>query len=169
MNRHGPECGGAIVKYPLADGADCHALLRALKNARIVADFDGFAAFDRNVGDSGLPLLIIGSCPVHTLMLEWFGYERFFYAMADCLVTAPLVPQTMEDCDQAWRRHIVCWGGLPSILFDPGVSETQFHEHLRNLFAFTYGKSSFIIGASDNVMPGACWDHICAIGEIVGA
>jgi|GEM_PF-708483 len=253
---------GAIVKYPVGNAADCRALLDALEKATVAADFGGFAAFDREVGEAGLPLLILGSCPAHTLMLEWLGYEQFFYAMADypellaevngalarlfrrdlwapalrtgaelilhgnhfadattpprlfrryflpyfqafnaaahaagkkvlwhadagmgalldlvieagfdgadCLATAPLVPQTLEDYDRAWSGRIVCWGGLPSIVFDPEFPEAEFREHLRRLFAFTSGRSGFIVGASDNVMPGALWERIRAVGEMVG-
>lgn len=251
---------GAIVKYPVGNAAECRALLEALEAATVAADFDGFAAFERNVGNAGLPLLILGSCPAHTLMLEWLGYERFFYAMADypellaeltgalerlfrrdlwpralqtgaelilhgnhfadattppplfrqhflpyfqafnaaahaagkkvlwhadagmgallelvleagfdgadCLATAPLVPQTLEDYDRAWQGRIVCWGGLPSILFDPDFPESEFHEQLYHLFVFTGGKRGFIIGASDNVMPGALWARIRAVAEM---
>lgn len=254
---------GTIVKYPVADAAGCRALLDALAQATIAADVDGFAAFDRDVGDAGLPLLILGSCPAHTLMLEWCGYEHFFYAMADCpdllthlidtlallfrrdlwapalhtdaelilhgnhfadattppplfrryflpyfqafnakahatgkrvlwhadagmgtlldlvvdagfdgadcLATAPLVPQTLEDYDRAWRGRLVCWGGLPSILFDPEFPETEFHDYLRRILALTREKRGFILGASDNVMPGARWDRLRAVGDMVGS
>ncbi|MHB0937381.1 MAG: uroporphyrinogen decarboxylase family protein [Armatimonadota bacterium] len=250
---------GAIVNYPVSSETGCRALLAALEQASLVADLDGFTAFDRAVGDAGLPMLIIGSCPTHTLMLEWFGYEHFFYALADypdtlaalietlealfrralwdrvlaspaelilhgnhfadattppplfrrfflpyfrtfndrahaagkrvvwhadaamgalldlvleagfdgadCLATAPLVPETLEEYHRAWQGRIVCWGGLPGTVFNPEFPEPLFADHLRQLAEFTRGKPGFIIGASDNVMPGALWERVVAVRD----
>ena len=250
---------GTIVRYPVSDEASCRALLKALENARLEADLKGFADFDRETGDAGLPLLILGSCPAHALMLDWFGYQNFFYALADypeklselisaletiyrrdlwekalrtpaelimhgnhfadtttppplfrrfflpyfqqfnarvheagkkvlwhadaemgtlmelvleagfngadCLATAPLVKQTMADYDQVWRGRIVSWGGLPGTLFNPEVPESEFLEHVRSVQEFTRDRPGCIIGASDNVMPGACWKRIKILSD----
>jgi len=250
---------GAIVHYPVTGESECRALLSALDRATLVADMNGFAAFDRETGDAGLPMLILGSCPAHALMLEWFGYENFFYALADfpatlgelvqaleglfrralwdhaletpaelllhgnhfadattspplfrrhflpyfqafnarahaagkrvlwhadaamgqllelmvdagfdgadCLATAPLVPESIRDYDRVWQGRIVCWGGLPGTVFNPEFAEQRFREHLRQLAEFIRRKRGFIIGASDNVMPGALWPRIAAVAE----
>ena len=251
-----------IAKYPVAGEPDCRGLLRAVERAELVADLSGFAAFDDQTGEAGLPLLILGSCPAHMLMLEWFGYESFYYALADypdvleeligaverlfraclwdkvcaspaelimhgnhfadattppplfrrcflryfqefnarahrarkrvlwhadaamgrllalvmeagfdgadCLATAPLVPETMEDYDRVWQDRIVCWGGLPGTIFNSDYPERLFCEHLQRLVKFTRNRWGFIIGASDNVMPGALWQRIVAVGDAFG-
>ncbi len=250
---------GTTVRYPVNDKASCSALLKAMENAWLEADLAGLADFDREVGDAGLPLLILGSCPAHALMLDWFGYQNFFYALADypeilieliaafetiyrrdlwepalrtpaelimhgnhladattppplfrrfflpyfqhfnarvheagkkalwhadaqmgtllelvleagfdgadCLATAPLVKQTMADYDQVWQNRIVKWGGLPGTLFNPEIPETEFLKHVEALQSFTRDRSGFIIGASDNVMPGACWKRIKMLSD----
>ena len=94
---------GAIVKYPVTSERECRALLAALDRATLAADLDGFSAFDRETGDAGLPLLILGSCPTHALMLEWFGYEHFFYALADY---PELLSELIGALDGFYRREL---------------------------------------------------------------
>ena len=250
---------GMTVKYPISNEAECRAFIEALEHASVVAPIAGFAEFDHWVGDAGMPILIIGSCPAHWVMLELFGYEQFFYALADyprvtaevisvmehkfrtelwnavfdspaglilhgnhfadattppplfrrfflpyfrefnerahaagkrvlwhsdaamgsllefvldagfdgadCLATAPLVPETIEDYDRVWRGRIVCWGGLPGIVFNPEYPERLFVQHLHHLRDYTHGKVGFIVGVSDNVMPGALWERIVAVSD----
>jgi hypothetical protein len=253
---------GAIVQYPVATQEDCRVFLRAVEQADLAADVAGFGEFDAATGEAGLPLLILGSCPAHLLMLEWFGYEQFYYALADypdtleqliaaverlfrttlwpvaldsaaevilhgnhfadattppplfaryflpyfqafnaqvhaagkrvvwhadaamgqllhmvveagfdgadCLATAPLVPERLADYDRVWRGRMVCWGGLPSTVFDPQVPEREFVTQLQELAEFTRDRAGFIIGASDNVMPGSCWERLVAVSEAFG-
>jgi len=252
-----------IVRYPISSAKDCKAFLDALEHAELQTDIDGFDARDKEVGDAGLPLMILGRCPAHWVMLELMGYEGFFYALADypellnqlvsainslfkkslwppalnskaelilhgthfsdqmtpppiflryfapyfsefvqrahergkrvlwhadapmstlvqdvrdlgfdgadCLATTPLVSQTIEDFYDVWQGKIVCWGGIPGDLFNPEHSEEEFQEHLRNLFDFVKGRPGFIIGASDNLLPGALWDRILALRDISSA
>jgi len=250
----------AVLKYPVSSESECRALLRAVERAALVSDLGGFAEFDAKTGDAGMPLLILGSCPVHMLMLEWFGYENFYYALADypdvlgeliraverlfrsslwsevfassaelilhgnhfadattppplfkrfflpyfhdfnsgahaagqrvlwhsdaamgsllqlvldagfdgadCLATAPLVPERLEDYYRVWQGRIVCWGGLPGIIFHASFPDESFDKYLRQLVEFISGKAGFIIGVSDNIMPGALWKRIALASEV---
>ena len=251
---------GQIVRYPVSAECECRALISALENASIASDIDGFDQFDRDAGEAGLPLLILGSCPAHFVMLELMGYENFYYGIADypdvldalietleqkyraeiwgpvmvssaelvmhgnhfssattpppifrrhflpyfaefiakahgagkyvvwhadaemnsllhdvmdagfdgsdCLATEPLVRQTIEGYYAEWQGRIVCWGGIPSVLFNPEYPEDVFIDHLRHLREFTSGKCGFIVAVSDNVMPGGLWERILAVREV---
>jgi hypothetical protein len=248
-----------VTKYPIQTASDCKAFLCAIEHASLEADVDGFEEYDWQVGDAGLPLLIIGPCPAHYVMQELTGYEMFFYAMrdypdtlnalidtletrfrkelwervvtssaelilhgehfsdtmtpkpifrehflpyfsefncrahavgkkvlwhadagmgtllelvmeagfdgADCLATAPLVQQTIEDYDRAWQGRIVCWGGIPGTLFDPAVSHRDFVNHIEHLRQYTADRRGFLTGASDNVLPGAEWERTKILSE----
>lgn len=251
--------GGQVMKYPIACESECRTLLEALDGAQLAGDFDAFDEFDREAGDAGLPLLILGECPVGIAQLHLMGYENFFYALADypdllselisrlgrmlrsdvwpraiesgaklvmhgshfsdattpppiferfmlgylaefnramhsagkrvlwhsdagmgsllghvieagydgadCLATAPLVREKIEDYYDAWQGRIVCWGGLPGTIFNREYPRALFRSDLDHLREFAAGKPGFIIGASDNVMPGAMWERIVAVKE----
>ena len=87
---------------------------------------------------------------------------------ADCLVTVPLVPQRIEDYFDAWKGRIVCWGGLPSILFDPAFPMEEYRRYVDHLVKVTEGRNDFIFGASDQVMPGAEWERLLHLAEMTG-
>ena len=87
------------------------------------------------------------------LMLE-AGFDG-----ADCLATQPLVKETIEDYLKVWDGRIVCWGGLPSMIFDTSYPRREYEQAVRSLVKLTKGRSDFIFGASDHVMPGAPWER----------
>lgn len=79
---------------------------------------------------------------------------------ADCLATRPLVKTDLRDYFQAWQGRIICWGGLPSIIFDPSFPEDDFISYVEDIKKLTQNRSDFIFGASDHVMPGAPWRRL---------
>lgn len=85
---------------------------------------------------------------------------------ADCLATAPLVPQTLTDYLEAWQGRIVCWGGLPSVIFDAAFPMDDFKRHVDQTARLAEGRADVIIGASDNVMPGAEWERLLYIRDV---
>ena len=253
---------GHALSYPLKEKADYEVMLAHLDDAYLDFDAEGFGELDAATGDAGLPMLIVGPCPAHSLMLSWAGYEGFYYHQADfretvdrliagwesiyrrvmwpaiehssaflilhgvhfnsqmtpppifrkyflpyfvefnqlmhdcgkkvlfhadaemwalgryvmdagfdgadCLATTPLVPQRLEDFLDAWEGKIVCWGGLPSILFDPSFPRGDFQEYVTHLVDLVRGRTDFIFGASDNVMPGGEWQRLLFLAEATG-
>lgn len=251
---------GHVIRHPVGSEEDCRAYIHALEQGSLAADLDGFDGYDREVGGAGLPLLILGPCPAHFVMLELMGYEGFYLAWADfpdtvnalvgaieqrfrtelwpralasraelilhgthfsdlmtprpifqhcflpyladfisrahaagkrvlwhadagmgtlldlvleagfdgadCLATAPLVAESLEDYDRAWKGRIVCWGGIPGMVLNPEYPRKLFLDHVRWLRQYTSNRPGFIIGASDNVMPGAEWERIVTVSDL---
>ena len=88
---------------------------------------------------------------------------------ADCLATAPLVPQKIEDYFEVWKERIVCWGGLPSIVFDPTFPMEDYRRYVNHLVQITKGRNDFIFGAGDLVMPGGEWERLLYLAEATGS
>lgn len=85
----------------------------------------------------------------------------------DCLLSAPAIPQGIGDYLDAWQGRIVCWGGLPSMMFDDSCPLEDFERHVRSLLDVTRGRADFILGASDHVMPGVSWQRLVRLAELV--
>jgi hypothetical protein len=90
------------------------------------------------------------------------------FDVADCLATTPLVSQRIEDYFNAWKGRIVCWGGLPSIVFDPTFPIEKYKRYVDHLVEVTRSRNDFIFGASDQVMPGARWERLLYLAEATG-
>jgi hypothetical protein len=91
---------GHGVEYPLKSAADYELFLRHLTSASLTVPLEGFADFDGKTGEAGLPLLIVGSCPAHRVMLELAGYEAFYYHRADF---PDLVDEVIAALDKLYR------------------------------------------------------------------
>ena len=83
----------------------------------------------------------------------------------ECLATYPLIPQHIEDYFAAWRGKIVCWGGLPSIIFDINFPLEEFDAYVDGLIKKVRGRKDFIFGISDNLMPGAEWERLLLLSK----
>lgn len=255
--------GEHITQYPVRSREDCIALTEAIRNGRPCMNNAGFDTLDRQTGERGLPLYVLGACPAHHVMLKFFGYENFYLQLgefgeeiesliaaldalfrrdmwpaaarsaaeillhgahfstqmtsppiferwflpyfadfnramheagkkvlwhadaemggllehvlkagfdgADCLATDPLAPQTMKDYLDAWQGRIVCWGGLPSVVFDPTFPTDRFRAYVDELSRVAADRSDVIVGASDNVLPGAQWEKLLYVRDVFRA
>lgn len=87
------------------------------------------------------------------------------FDIADCLATAPLVEERIEDYFNAWNGKVVCWGGLPSTVFSPEYPVDDYKKYVDELISKVKGRNDFIFGASDNVMPFSQWEKIKYLAE----
>ena len=88
---------------------------------------------------------------------------------ADCLATTPLVPETLRDYVNAWDGKVVAWGGLPSVIFDPSFPRKEFDPYVRDTLAFASGRGDVIVGVGDMVMPGAEWERLAFLSEVLAS
>ena len=247
------------AKHPVETESDYRLMADFYDSATARFDDDGLAAFDRETGDKGLPMLILGPCPFHELMLNLVGYDKFYFDyydipaavdrlfsamdafyrktiwpavaastptlilhgchfshdmtplplfkkyfvpyhtdfcrlmhahgkfvgfhcddslgelaplipqvgfdVADCLATAPLVDETLDDYFEAWQGKVVCWGGLPSTIFSPEYLMDDYMRYVDEVIRKTRNRGDFIFGASDNVMPGSQWEKLKHLSE----
>ena len=93
--------------------------------------------------------------------------ERAGWDMVECFVTAPMVPLTLARARDAWGDRVIIWGGLPSLLLSPSVSEEEFRAYMYGLFDTIAPGDAFILGVADNVMPDSLIDRVAWISELV--
>jgi hypothetical protein len=93
--------------------------------------------------------------------------ERAGWDMVECFVTAPMVPLTVEEAREAWGDRVIIWGGLPSTLLSPNVSEDEFHDYMYDLFETIAPGDAFILGVADNVMPDSLIERVAWVTEFV--
>jgi uroporphyrinogen-III decarboxylase len=89
------------------------------------------------------------------------------FDMAECFVTAPMVPLTLEQARETLGTRVIIWGGIPSVMLCDPVSDQAFEEYMRNLFRTIAPGDAFILGVADNVMAEAKLERIERITEMV--
>lgn len=89
------------------------------------------------------------------------------FDMAECFVTAPMVPLTLEQARETLGTGVIIWGGIPSVMLCDPVSDQAFEEYMRHLFRIIAPGDAFILGVADNVMAEAKLERIERVSEMV--
>jgi len=89
------------------------------------------------------------------------------FDMSECFCTAPMVEVTLEEARAAWGNDVIIFGGVPSIILEPGFPEAEFEAYMRNLFRVIAPGDAFILGVADNVMPTSLIERVERISELV--
>jgi uroporphyrinogen-III decarboxylase len=91
------------------------------------------------------------------------------FDMAECFVTAPMVPVTLEQARAAWSTDVIIWGGIPSVILGEPTTDEEFEAYMRSLFRVIAPGDAFILGVADNVMPESKIERIERVTEMVEA
>lgn len=89
------------------------------------------------------------------------------FDMSECFCTAPMVRVTLEEARAAWGTDVIIFGGVPSIILEPGFPEAEFEAYLRGLFRAIAPGDAFILGVADNVMPTSLIERVERISDLV--
>jgi hypothetical protein len=89
------------------------------------------------------------------------------FDMSECFCTAPMVEVTLEEARAAWGTDVTIFGGVPSIILEPGFPEAEFEAYMRNLFRVIAPGGAFILGVADNVMPTSLIGRVERVSELV--
>ncbi len=252
---------GRIEEWPCKGPADYHVWEWIMQHTRYVPTYDEYLAYDREIGEDGLPMVNTGDVPLHDFCLNLAGYEHAFFQLADypdevehllgvitevhrerlwpvilnsparltlhgvhlssqfapprlfkkyilpycqeffpllhqhgksvamhadndtsmilelleqagwdmleCFVTAPMVPLTLEQARAKLGNRVILWGGLPSLLLSPSISEEDFRQYMHNLLKTIAPGDAFILGVADNVMPDSLIERVAWVTELL--
>ncbi len=91
------------------------------------------------------------------------------FDVADTFASAPLVRCTFDEAREAWDDRTVIWGGVPSIIIEASYPRDEFERYMRDLVEKTAGQPGFIMAVSDNIMPGAEFERLVWIRDLLAA
>ena len=84
------------VKHYISEPKDYEIMQYVVEHTRYVPDYEAYRTYDAEVGPNGLPMVGLYGCPIHTIMLDYVGYENFYYHLADCPQKIEALLETME-------------------------------------------------------------------------
>jgi uroporphyrinogen-III decarboxylase len=74
---------GARVEYPFKSPADYDALQFLIEHTEVMENYEPYGRFADSIGDDGLALPFSGHLAAHQLMINFMGYETFYYELHD--------------------------------------------------------------------------------------
>jgi uroporphyrinogen-III decarboxylase len=89
------------------------------------------------------------------------------FDMAECFVTSPMVPLTLEEARKVLSDKVIIWGGIPSVILGDPITDAYFESYMMNLLRTIAPGDAFILGVADNVMAEAKLERIHYISQLV--
>ncbi len=74
---------GRIMDYMIKEPKDYAIVEYIINNTEVYPDYEAYIAYDKEIGDDGLPIISISDCPMGRIMREYIGYNNFFYELRD--------------------------------------------------------------------------------------
>ena len=121
------------IEHPIKDLEDYAAYETVVRHTEFVPTYDEYRRYDGEVGDAGLPLVVIGPIPMHDLLVRWVGYEQAYLHLYD---RPDVVLQAAATGNEVYRRMWSLVAESPAQLVMHGVNfdsqmtpPTVFREH----------------------------------------
>ncbi|MCC7355278.1 MAG: hypothetical protein IT330_16155 [Anaerolineae bacterium] len=75
----------ANVEYPFKSPADYDALQYLFEHTRVVENYEEYTTYLTGIGEDGLSLPFTSWVPMHLLMIDYIGYNQFYFELHDHL------------------------------------------------------------------------------------
>lgn len=73
-----------ILEHPIKEWDDYEIYRQILLHTEFIPNYEQYHKYEKIIGNSGLPLVILGPIPFHELLLRWTGYEKGYMDLFDC-------------------------------------------------------------------------------------
>ena len=152
-----------------ATGAEIvRALGAALGKVKGLSVFEKSFAVELVVEAGRLTGVLVCHADADTSRILGLIREAGFH-MAECFVTAPMVPMTLSEARATLGTDVIIWGGIPSMMLCDPISDGEFETYMRDVFRTIAPGDAFILGVADNVMPESKLERVERVSEMVEA
>lgn len=87
--------------------------------------------------------------------------------IAEAITPAPQTRVSMREFRMGMGEHVTLWGGIPSILFEPGYTDEEFRGYVENLFREMAPGTRFIVGMGDNLPFDGEINRVGIVAELI--
>lgn len=96
--------GQLPTEYPLKSEEDYEIWMYVVRNTVYIPTYDEYEAYDREIGDDGLPMVSVGDCPFHHWLQSLAGYQEGYLHLADFRPRVEELLQVLTENDrEMWK------------------------------------------------------------------
>ena len=143
---------GARVEFPFKGPGDYDALSFLIEDMQVVENYDAYGEFADAIGTDGLALPFSGHLPAHQLMINYMGYETFYYELHD----RPSKVEALVDALTEQQRQILRLAAdcpAPAIEVGANYDEQMTPAPVfERFFTPFYREAREVLSANDKVM-----------------
>jgi hypothetical protein len=143
---------GARTEYPFKTAQDYDALQFLIEHTQVVENFDAYGEFVDGIGTDGLALPFSGHLPAHQLMLNFMGYQTFYYELHD---HPAQVEALVEALTEQQRKILALAADCPAPAIEVGAN---YDEQMTpppvfdTFFAPFYREAREILSSGDKIL-----------------
>ena len=89
------------------------------------------------------------------------------FTVMEALTPAPVGDLSLTDMRAKVGDHSIIWGGLPGLFFTDLISDQEFDRFVINNLEMMRKDQHCVLGVADQVPPGARWERILRVSELV--
>ena len=151
---------GARVEYPFKTDADYDALQFLIEHTRPVENHEAYGRFVDAIGADGLALPFSGHLPAHQLMINFMGYQQFYYELCDRPARVEALVQALTE-QQRQILHLAAdcpaqaievGGNYDEQMTPPPVFETYFAPFYREAREMLSNRNKILVVHGDGEM-----------------
>ncbi len=142
QSRSAYEAGVGIIdqihtEYPLKSEEDYDIWMYVVENTVYIPIYEEYEAYDREIGDDGLPMVSVGDCPFHYWLLNLVGYQQGYLHLMDFRHRVEALLQVMTEKDrEMWK--VVAQSPAKLLLHGDSLSSQMTPPHYFNQYITPY-------------------------------
>ena len=109
-----------VVEEMIKKPEDYETVMYLFENMEFYPCYEEFAAYDRDIGDDGLPMVSVGDIPFHYWLADLVGYQKGYLDLFD---DANRIERLLETITQVYRERM--W---PQIRAVPSMHPVRMRE-----------------------------------------
>ncbi len=116
---------GVVVEHLLKGPGDYKIWEWIVENSRYVSNYHDYLEYDADIGEDGLPMVMVNLSPFYTFLESLVGYELAFYHLADYKEEVDHLLSVMAEIYKAREWPVIAQSPAQLILTDAHIS-SQF-------------------------------------------
>ena len=143
---------GARIEYPFKSAKDYDALQFLIEHTEVMENYDAYGEFVEEIGADGLALPFSGHLAAHQLMINFMGYQTFYYQLHDHPAQVEALIEALTDQQRQILKLAV---GCPVQAIEVGAN---YDEQMTpppvfdTFFAPFYREARQMLSAGDKIM-----------------
>jgi uroporphyrinogen-III decarboxylase len=145
------------IEHLIKRSEDYDVVAYMIENTTFVPAYEDYIAYERNIGNDGLPLVSISDCPMHDIMREYIGYEKAVYEMVDHPERIERLLAVMTDKNREMHKIIaespakmIQHGAhFDSMMTPPPLYEEYFKPYFQEFAQLLHSKGKILVFHAD--------------------
>jgi uroporphyrinogen-III decarboxylase len=87
----------------------------------------------------------------------------------EALTPKPAGDLYIEEFRDYVKNEVIMWGGIPGVLFTPGIDDKFFESYVKNVIKIMESEPRYVLGIGDQIPPDGIIERVKIVSRLVEA